>query len=506
MKRAKTPSFILELEISFKDTLLNDLLKPEKFIRTGTPETLDKKLDIANMIYNAILSEAEHRRQKVVHDPEYREALDGYRKAKKENRSTAAYASVLDAVRERAGYTEFDMHAYAAVPKHHYADVLGIDECQKLASRAFSASQNVLYGKSSRVRYHRRSDDTSVEGKSGKSTFKYIGSRCIQCGKGNIYPLVVKKGDTYAEEALTHRVKFIRVARREIRGRRRYFAQLVMEGRPPRTKNLRYGRKNAKVGLDEGISTVAVVSAKEVSLNELAPGTAVDEKALRRLDRAIDRSRRATNPGNYNPDGTVKKGRLKWKVSGRCRKLMAERKELYRRNAWNRKCAHNRLANRIVSLGTDVRVETMSVSGLARRSKKTAVRATDGRSLSKRRFGKTILSRAPAMLISAIDRKLGYIGASVRKADTYAVKASQYDHKSDTYRKKPLSQRWAEIGDDRVQRDLYSAFLIMNTTDTLDGISRKACQKKYISFKTMHDAEIDRLKELDNPALRWYIA
>ncbi len=32
---------MLELEISFKDTLLNDLLKPEKFIRTGMPETLD---------------------------------------------------------------------------------------------------------------------------------------------------------------------------------------------------------------------------------------------------------------------------------------------------------------------------------------------------------------------------------------------------------------------------------------------------------------------------------
>lgn len=120
--------------------------------------------------------------------------------------------------------------------------------------------------------------------------------------------------------------------------------------------------------------------------------------------------------------------------------------------------------------------------------------------------GKTILSRAPSMLISAIDRKLGYVGLCIKKIDTWKVKASQYDHKSNTYKKKPLSQRWASIGDDRVQRDLYSAFLIMNTTDSLDGIDRPACQRRYRRFKDLHDAEVRRLQHPENSALRWYIA
>lgn len=506
MNKSTTPSFVLELEISFSDLLLNEYKPSKEFVHAGTPETLNKKLEVANLIYNAILSETEHRRQKVIHDPDYQQALDAYRKAKKADEDTSPFVIVLNDIKMRYGYTEYDMHAYSTIPKHHFSDALGADECQKLASRAFAASSMVLTGKAKKVRYHRRGEDASIDGKSAKSTFKYKGDRCIQCGRGNLYPLIVKKGDTYAEEALTHDVKYIRVIRRTIRGKRRYFAQLILAGIPPRTKNLRYGRKNSKVGLDEGVSTLAVVSSKEVSLNELAPGTAVDEKKLRRLNRAIDRSRRATNPQNYNPNGTIKRGRLKWKLSKRCLRLIAARKELHRRNAWNRKCAHNQLANRVVSLGQDIRVETMAISGLAKRSKKTAVNKTSGRKRSKKRYGKTVLSRSPAAVISAIDRKLVYIGRKIKKINTVAVKASQYNHKTDTCEKKPLSQRWNDIGNDKIQRDLYSAFLIMNTTDGLDGIDRRACQQKYSKFKTMHDAEIQRLKETDTPALRWYIA
>ena len=38
----------------------------------------------------------------------------------------------------------------------------------------------------------------------------------------------------------------------------------------------------------------------------------------------MDRSRRATNPQNYNPDGTIKKGKKTWKYSNRYKKLKAK--------------------------------------------------------------------------------------------------------------------------------------------------------------------------------------
>ena len=119
---------------------------------------------------------------------------------------------------------------------------------------------------SKKVRFLPRTSDSSVEGKSKKSTLKYIGDCCIQFGKGNIYPLILKKKDHYAQEALTHKVKYVRLIRKTIRRKRRYFAQLILEGTPPKTKHLKYGKRDQRVGLDEGTSTIAIVTQNEVSL------------------------------------------------------------------------------------------------------------------------------------------------------------------------------------------------------------------------------------------------
>jgi hypothetical protein len=48
--------------------------------------------------------------------------------------------------------------------------------------------------------------------------------------------------------------------------------------------------------------------------------------------------------------------------------------------------------------------------------------------------------------------------------------ASQYDHSTQTFTKKPLAQRWHVFGDGRgqVQRDVYSAFLARNASSQAD--------------------------------------
>ena len=70
-----------------------------------------------------------------------------------------------------------------------------------------------------------------------------------------------------------------------------------------------------------------------------------------------------------------------------------------------------------------------------------------------------------------------------------------------------MSNRWHVFQDcTKVQRDIYSAFLICYTTDSLDSINRDACTRNYKNFKQLHDEEIMRLQELDNKSLRWYVA
>ena len=106
----------------------------------------------------------------------------------------------------------------------------------------------------------------------------------------------------------------------------------------------------------------------------------------------------------------------------------------------------------------------------------------------------SLANKAPALFLTILDNKLRYLGTELHRINTAVVKASQYNHVDDNYRKKELSERWAMIGEDKIQRDLYSSFLIMNVNPDLSSINRVQCLEKYSKFKTFHDIEIERLR------------
>ena len=108
----------------------------------------------------------------------------------------------------------------------------------------------------------------------------------------------------YEDEALKHRVKYCRLVRKPVGSSWHYYVQLVLEGTAPVKHSLGSGR----AGLDIGTSTAAVATRQECILTVLGESVEDIEKEQRRQLRKIDRSRRAMNPQNYNPDGTVRKG------------------------------------------------------------------------------------------------------------------------------------------------------------------------------------------------------
>ena len=57
-----------------------------------------------------------------------------------------------------------------------------------------------------------------------------------------------------------------------------------------------------------------------------------------------------------------------------------------------------------------------------------------------------------------------------------------------------MINRWNK--DINIQRDMYSAFLIMNVNENLESINKEKCNETYDNFKILHDIEIERLKEL----------
>ncbi len=88
-----------------------------------------------------------------------------------------------------------------------------------------------------------------------------------------------------------HRVgatEYCRLVRRRLRGRDRWYVQLVQEGAAP----VKYALGAAGiVGLDVGPSTIAAVSEKDATLERFCPTVEQPWRELRRLERAMDRSR-----------------------------------------------------------------------------------------------------------------------------------------------------------------------------------------------------------------------
>lgn len=463
MGKAKTPSFVVELE-----------LKPTN----EDKHQIDKRIKVAINLYNTALNYSLKRLRAVLADKKYRTLL--------KEESTTERNRRLRKIERSYGYSEYQVQASLVPSRKHFKAYIGSNETHNLATRVFRAVERLHYHKAKRVYFKKyNTDEFSIEGKSNSTGIKFRNNKIIWFGLE--IPVIIDKKNDYIAEALKSRTKYVRLCRKLIRGRYRYYAQLVQEGYPPQ-KDRYYGYETSVVGLDIGPSSLAIASDDYVDLISLKnPRCDAYQQEIRRLHRAMDRSRRANNPDNYKENGTVKKGLKTWVNSNNYLRLKHRLNKLYRKLRINRKDSHEKLANIILMLGLDVRVEDLNIQSWQKRAKKTSKNKKNGKNNSKKRFGKSIANNAPAMLLTIIDRKLSYKGYSLKKIDTKACKASQYNHIDDTYVKKPLSQRTANVGGHIIQRDIYSAFLIKNTNNTLNKISRSKCNKDWNNFLNRYE-------------------
>ncbi|MGP7816400.1 RNA-guided endonuclease TnpB family protein [Niallia sp. 01092] len=422
-------------------------------------------------------------------------------------------------IQEQLELTEYAMHDYLKTIRSHFGNTLNVDIAQKAATRAWNTFHKKLKGESKKVNFIKRGEMFSFEGKKNNIGWFYRNG-AIVFRKTNIH-LIMKKNDLYMQEALSniennvefeyktkkgmlkeafHKVKYVRIVKRVIRGETRYFAQLIVQGFPPAKRNkdgsFKHQIGKGRVGGDLGTSSIAVVGENNVLLTNLAEIVMNQSRKIRLIQRKMDRSKRAINPKNYHQDGTIKKGKKTWIYSNRYLKLKAKIIELYRKQADNRKQSHRTLVNRLLSFGDEHYWEEMNIKSLQKRSKKTEINEKTGKYKRKKRFGNSIGHRAPAMFISILEHKVKAQGGMFKKVNTRTFKASQYNHKTNDYTKKELKERW-HIFDNgtSIQRDLYSAFLLMNSNQTGTKTNRKRCKETFELFRSLHDKEIERIEK-----------
>ena len=318
----------------------------------------------------------------------------------------------------------------------------------------------------------------------------------------------------YEKDALSRRVCYCRIIRKAYPEGWRYFLQLVLEGPSPvkvkpETGELLHIMGKGCVGLDIGPQTLAFSANKNVGLEELAEGVQLAQDEIRRIKRSMDRSRKDSNPKMFTADGQIvrknklpaeclnSRGRRIWVKTNRYKKMKRLLRSLYRKQAALRKHMHRRMANQLLAMGNEFYVEDMRWKALAKRAKETR-RNKKGKILSKKRYGKSIANKAPAMFLSILEQKVDASGGSFQRIVTWKAKASQFSHETGKYNKKKLSQRWHYLEDGtKVQRDLYSAFLIQHTNKNLESFNLRTCEKDFPIFLKMHREEIERLQSLD---------
>jgi len=453
---------------------------------------LNKRFEISRQLYNAVLSKAYKRYKSMIETKKYRQLKEQINNAN-EKEKKLLYKQ-LNEMYKQYRLNEYSLHEDIQEMQHHFSENIDSFTAQKIATRVWSAFEDLLFGDGKIVHFKKYGELDSLEGKSNKTGIRFKDGFLIW-NRLKI-PVKIDYNNPYEYQALKDEICYCRIKRRFIKGKYKYYLQIVFKGVPPMKINkdgeVKRHIGNGTVGLDIGTQTIAIVSNVDVKLLELADRVNNIEKEKRRILRYMDRSRRANNPDNFNEDGTIKKGKLKWVKSNRYIKAQNKLRELYRKQADVREYQHQLLSNYILSLGNKIKVEEMNFKGLQRRSKKTE-KNDKGKFKRKKRFGKSLANKAPAKLLTILDNKLKYFGEKLIKVNTKEVKASQYNHLNCRYNKKKLSQRWNDLNGIKIQRDLYSAFLIQHVNDDLCNINQEECKRDFERFKILHDKEIERL-------------
>ena len=507
---------------------------------------LNKRLEIARHMYNKTLAHATKRLSLLRKDKRYKEFLNIYWNLKSKSSLTEEEDKELKSIKtnltelQRAyGLSEFQLHSFIAVSKRNFEKNIDINTAQTIASRVWKSISSNLFKDGKKCHFKKYGTLTSVEGKSNKSGIllrkkKFTKIKLSKKDKQNPkkkqkkiketvekyclmwnglqIPVKYRKDDLFIQECLElYTPQYCRIVKKVVKGKDKFYLQLIIEGvAPPKRKKdgsfrINSTKTEGRVGIDIGTQTIATVSKNKCRLIEFAPKSNQFDREIFLTQRALDRSRRTTNPNNYNKDGTIKRGiKLNWVRSKGYMKLLYKLKELHRLKSAYVEHSHNILANQILTEGSDIFVENMNYKALSKRAKfkKGEEKNKKGKNKRKKRFGKSIGNKSPGKFLTILNNKLKYEGKTLNKINNYTFKASQYNHDKNEYIKTSLNTRNKVVAGNKVQRDLYSAFLIYCSNDDLQTTNQEMCIKEFDNFLKNHNLEIDRLTQLKKSGIK----
>src|SRR5690625_5386787 len=176
--------------------------------------------------------------------------------------------------------------------REHFGNRVNSAIAQKTASRAWLAFREKLFGKAEKVHFIPKGEMLSFEGKTNNTGWRYIDRHIVY--KDAHTPLIIKKHDDYANKFISAiegkqpfsymvrekgemktsydhtRVKYVRIVQKEIRGKIRYSANLVISGYPPsKERIIGRDRKSTRLNSSHVAISYAVFCLKKKKKKEI---------------------------------------------------------------------------------------------------------------------------------------------------------------------------------------------------------------------------------------------
>ena len=326
-KKENTPSSIHELTLMVNQNEYKELVKLQ---------------DLGRILYNACLGESLKRLKMVKQDKFYRETITIPKDTPENKKLRTKNFKILN---ERYGFKNSSIQSFAVKCKNEskFLDQLGVHVVQKIATTAFKAVQKIAFGKAKKVKFKRKGELVSLEGKNNSTFLRYSNGYALI--KDLTLKCKLRKNDKCFEHFLKHRVKYCRLVSRKFNNKYKFFLQVVYEGTPYQKVKL----GDSHTTLDVGPSTIAKVNEKEATLKRFCEDIVFSHKEIAKLQRKASRKLRLSNPQNYDKGGAVIKGSKNWIRTNEYLKLQNKISDMQRRLAYRRKQLHGEEINLILS-------------------------------------------------------------------------------------------------------------------------------------------------------------
>lgn len=476
---------------------------------TKNQETyLNTCMYICNRIYNTAVRHYKQIIKELYNDIYYKYCIEELKKANDINDDKLAKIWVNEIYVCMRNYklTEYDIHEYMGKNKiNSYNKTknnklgIGINIVQKLGTNLYQSIKKVVFAHTD-IHFRKYGKTCTFEDKKASSGIIYKNDGTVNVLGTKIKIKPVRNTDTYMMEALCNKIKYCRIVRSPFKNGYKFFLQLIMEGTPPKKHKL----GNGLCGVDEGISTIAYYNDKEAGFEVLGDKIKKYEKDIHKAAIKYERRLRINNPECYNDKGIIIKD-SRFKRTKGSKKALMELKAAYRKKTEYIKQHHNKLANKIISECDTIIKEPMDykkmqkrAKELKRQDKKTLIKTKNGKVKQiqkykkRKRFGKSINRRSPGLFNKILEDKITALGGSFIDINIHKYKASKYNHITRDTMDVKLSDRVKIIGDELVQRDLYSSFLLYNYLD-IETIDFDKCDFLFEDFLKKQEKVIKKI-------------